>query len=173
MQERLICCCGSSGWSRVIGWFQTIGNAMMVLIVGYNLGILSYVTASHPDILDEAYPAEAGDAESRVTMLFLLLVTLFILTIIATAMGVVLLRGSYHSRPDLLKAWIIYAHIGLIAGLVIMVGRSFYAADCLELGVQISSMALTVLIQGFCIWVVRTHKIEIEMDYQRMGPMKA
>jgi len=173
MQERLVCCCGSSGWAKVIGWFQTIGNAIMVLMVGYHLGLVSYVTASNPEILDDADPAKAEAAEIGVTMLFLLLVTLFILAIIATAMGAVLLRGSYQLRPDLLKTWIIYAHIALVAGLVVMVARGFYIADTTELGIHICSTVLSILIQGFCIWVVRTHKIEIEMDYQRMGPMKA
>ncbi|CAG7820138.1 unnamed protein product, partial [Allacma fusca] len=45
---------------------------------------------------DDADPIKAETAEAGVTMLFLFLVTLFILTIIATVMGIVLLRGSYH-----------------------------------------------------------------------------
>ncbi|CAG7815945.1 unnamed protein product [Allacma fusca] len=160
MQERLICCCGSSGWSRVIGWFQTIGNAVMVLLVGYQLGLVTYFTASNPEILDDADPIKAETAEAGEQVMKSLKTSRIL-----------------QLRPDLLRAWIIYAHVGLIAGLVILTSRCFYAADSIELGVHIVSMALSVLIQGVVLmttlWVTTARSEEMDMMEGADGELAA
>ncbi|CAG7729404.1 unnamed protein product [Allacma fusca] len=159
MQEKFICCCVSNGWTRVIGWFQTILNAVGVLLQALNLLDVANYLREPVDLI-----ANDGGAS------FLFDLTLFLDTIVATAMGLILLAGSIRLRPDLLRMWIYYAclHVTFIAIFLLMSTMYFHTTADHKFGIVIA-VAILMLFHGFCLWIVQTHKTEIEINYLELN----
>ncbi|CAG7815049.1 unnamed protein product [Allacma fusca] len=119
MEEKQICCCGSSGWTRVIGWFQIIGAVMaiillVILLVGSTVLRASVDSARDPKTNQPLSPEEMRTMKAALTGAIVGGIVLLILATFSFIMAIVLLRGSYNRNPRQIHAWMVYTVICLI-----------------------------------------------------------
>jgi hypothetical protein len=167
MEEKLIICCGSSGWTKVIGWFELIGSAIIIIVLSVLLASSAALWAlvdegKNPDGTGPNLSPEqilAWKAISTVGMVVSII--MLVVMILNLAMAVVLLRGSYNRNPRQLRAWMTFTVIcmviwtlDMIAGISVQTGS--------EVASSLFSLAFGLAVEGFCLWVVGTHKKEIE-----------
>ncbi|CAG7694885.1 unnamed protein product [Allacma fusca] len=94
--ERRICCCGSSSWTKIIGWYEIIASAGGMILI-----FLGMVRVS------DVY-SKVGIFGLKIELLKQILVHTLMLCILSLAMGIVLLLGSTKSNISQLRAWRIY-----------------------------------------------------------------
>ncbi|CAG7732764.1 unnamed protein product, partial [Allacma fusca] len=166
MEEKQICCCGSGGWTRVIGWFQIIGSLSIIITLVFDLVNSSRLWA---DVINGKYPIIdmplIPDQTLKSVYVFLIVgsVLLLILAVSSLLMGVVLLHGSHNRNTYEIHAWIVFTAVCLFLWTIETIAECFVYP--VTIAVNITSLVLGLPTQGFCLWVVETHKREIEASY--------
>ncbi|CAG7732197.1 unnamed protein product, partial [Allacma fusca] len=136
MDKRQICCCGSSRWTRIIGWLQ------ILIAISSILG-LSLVFIGNVNNLSES------SALHSLTFSFAVITLKLVFYIISFIMGVVLLLGSYNKNPRQIFAWMIYAAIFVFVFTINAMFECIEAHNWVEVAGVISSILLVLAIHRF------------------------
>ncbi|CAG7730414.1 unnamed protein product [Allacma fusca] len=161
-QRIIICCCGAGGWTKVIGWFQTVVNfssavILFIFLTGLSVASSAANQSPHPDKIEQMRLYQLAT-----TALFVYLM----MALIGVVMGVLLLKGSYGRKPAYLQAWIFFAVMHLVISFMVSLAEGF-AGTYTEFLKYIYVFIMSLLIQGFCIGVVGIHMKEIQFDQER------
>ncbi|CAG7831102.1 unnamed protein product, partial [Allacma fusca] len=161
MEERLIICCGASGWTKVIGWLEMIGHLLMIIVLSVTLAYVPTITKDDWNkIFDQTLTDEEINAIKLVLTVFFA-VSLVVL-LIGMVMTYILLRGAYLRNTTHLRAWIIYAVICFFIAVFSALASALAIGS--RPGFQVPLPILHLIIRGFFIWVVSTHVKEIEAE---------
>ncbi|CAG7816723.1 unnamed protein product [Allacma fusca] len=168
MTSRRICCCGAATWSRVIGWIQIIGCAFVLVDLIFVLASLTTYTVQEEHQIATLSPKsdlveleEANNVESGLILSYIVVIVMILVYVAGIAFGALLLKGSYQRIPQYLRFWIIYAAAATVIALIAVVMNGVGGSSVSIAGMVISAL-FTILLNGFCIWVVQIHLREIE-----------
>jgi len=163
--EKIICCCGAGGWTKVIGWFQTIVNfssAVILFICLTGIYVASAAASQSPHTEDKVEQMRLFQLATTALFVHLMM------ALIGIVMGVLLLKGSYGRNPAYLQAWIFFAVMHLVISFMVTLAEAF-AGTYAEALKYIYVFIVSLLIQGFCIGVVGIHMKEIQLELLERG----
>ncbi|XP_037027697.1 uncharacterized protein LOC119068262 [Bradysia coprophila] len=145
--ERTICCCGASSWTKVIAWFQIVGNIILLIVYAFGLAGLTTV---NPDQLD------IPNKDSMIAAVAIALV----IAVLGFIMGIILLKGTNQKRIGFLRAWLIYAGAAILTSIVSLIINIISYSDY-SIGSTVGSGIVGIAINAFCFAVVFIHIKEI------------
>ncbi|CAG7732892.1 unnamed protein product [Allacma fusca] len=143
MEERNICCCGASTWTKVIAWIEIVCSVILIVIFSV---VAITIGGSEPD---------SGHDESFNNMLAVIM--LILRAVVLFLMGIVLLRGSLKRKPGHIRAWLVITTIGLIVQVILETVNVVSGGEFVSLVVT----ALVIPFFIFLLWTVNIHKNEI------------
>ncbi|XP_037027696.1 uncharacterized protein LOC119068261 [Bradysia coprophila] len=153
--ERIICCCGASTWTKVMAWFQIVGN--FILIIVFALGIAGLITSVKPEYVD--IPAAWKN------LAIVVVATEMVVAIVGFIMGIILLIGTKQKRLGFLRACLIYAGAAiliLVAALFISAASSFYDYSVgYSNSLKVVGNLVGIFAMAFCFVVIHIHIREI------------
>ncbi|CAG7836253.1 unnamed protein product [Allacma fusca] len=144
MKDGQLCGARTGLWTKVIGWFEVIGTLASIII-------LTIALFADPQKDGEV----TFDLPRRNNMIMSLILLLAILSFI---MGIFLLRGSYKDSSAQIRGWIVFTIISLVLLGVVTIVAILIKSDV----ILIVSMGCSMVVQGFCLWIVNFHKKHIE-----------
>jgi len=165
MKERQIFCCGSSVWTRAIGWFQIITSSLLAI----SLMLIVADPTSDADIVrfpsgNKSSHLPANDSIEIVlySAAWFIFLCQLILTLTDCLMGFVLLYGSIKQNTRFMYYWVLYTFCGIGIWGALTLAECFTVHGMASIVSEIISIVVGVAIQGFCLWVVIIHKDEVE-----------
>ncbi|CAG7815051.1 unnamed protein product [Allacma fusca] len=96
MAAKVILCCGSEAWTKVIGWLQIVSSIFGIFVLSFTWSIIQETVAN------------SGQSATVVFIGF------FLWNALCIFMAILLLRGVHTKNPGLVQTWRIYYIIYLI-----------------------------------------------------------
>ncbi|CAG7729755.1 unnamed protein product [Allacma fusca] len=173
MSERIVFCCGTSFWTRIIGWFLSVSNTACALTL-----ITCIILLPYNDILLFAEKAasffygvsfEHMNTKPKYALVNFCFIVLLVNSPICAICSFLLLIGSYKRKSIIMVPWVIYMVMGSMVQVILEIIISISSNTEGVLTVLIN-IAFTLSYSTFCIWVVATHIKETEMSRQPSRP---
>ncbi|CAG7727314.1 unnamed protein product [Allacma fusca] len=171
MEEKPVCCCGASVWTRAIGWIQ------LILSITSIAAIVTFLTAAregsnssfwhclrvYPETTDEAARADLSYGFEIVSRNAAVWFVWVFFNVLQLAMAIVLLIGSYKKKSRFLMTWIIWTIVWLVVLAVLLtLPWFFYPLPSHMIAIEFVGFFVYVALKLFCILVVVTHKEDCE-----------
>ncbi|CAG7837362.1 unnamed protein product [Allacma fusca] len=150
-RERIVWCCGASGWTRVIAWLQ-----MLTCVTGTLTAFICIVGILRGDEISRSGWGIVGE----------------LITIITHAagamMGYILLKGSQMANVEHLNMWIGYTVIAGIVYIVTFLGAGIISGGFFIFGMASlafsGNMATAIVVNGFGLTVQLDTEFNIYVD---------
>ncbi|XP_073971808.1 uncharacterized protein [Rhodnius prolixus] len=154
------CCCSLRTGTLIIGWLETIGGLLGMLVIAASIYLVSQVKVSQEEIIPknitefkDFHAIEIGETSFVFTMMILIGLLLYYSCF--TLLAVFLILGVYKQKMRYIKLWIqikLILLIMAIAGIVIQLFLLLCGVDS-----RLTDQIIIAVIDGLLIMVVQSY----------------